>query len=68
MSGQMLQLTARQHLVTAKITTTTNITDLQVFINTKSVEDERNKTLQINDGQKIKANVFEYNLEFYENP
>ena len=68
MSGQMIQLTALQHLVTAKITTTTNITDLQVFINTNSIDGERNETLQLNKGHKIKTNVFEYNFEFYENP
>ena len=68
MSGQMIQLTALQHLVTAKIATTTNITDLQIFINTKSIEGERNKTLHINDGHKVKADVLEYNLKFHENP
>lgn len=67
MAGQMISLTALKHLVTSKILSTVNITDLKVKINVISNEGENEMIIPITNGKKISSKSYEYELQFYGN-
>ncbi|KAH9388587.1 Nodal modulator [Tyrophagus putrescentiae] len=66
MAGQIMTLTATQHLVSAKIKSVSNLSDLYVKIFVQSLTDQYEKSVALTEVQK--EGEYWYSLSFYERP
>lgn len=66
MAGQIMTLTATQHLVSAKIKSVSKISDLFVKISVQSLSDQYEKNVALSEVQK--DGEYWYSLSFFEKP